>query len=276
MPPFSSYTGKTIGYNVTSGQMDADITMNIDKGMMDSIFDLHMRNLEVAQVDPEKMPEIDNQMDVPLEAALAMMRNKKDEINFKLKLKDDINNPKFGIQDAINQALAKAMKFATLSYLKYTLQPFGTFIAVAEVAGKAGKEMSKVGLDPVTFTAGDIVLDATAGQYLEKVKEVLSNRPKLGIELCGKAVVKDRDALVQRRQEVQKKVEGKGGEKQKAAAEGITIPDEVLLDFARERAKLVKESLVDQYGVDHERIYLCLPELDEAPDKEPRVELFLD
>jgi hypothetical protein len=276
IPPFSSYTGKTIGYNVTSGQMDADITMNIDKGMMDSIFDLHMRNLEVARVDSDKVPDIDSQMNVPLEAALAMLRNKKDEINFKLKLKEDINNPKFGIQDAINQALAKAMKFATLSYLKYTLQPFGTFIAVAEVAGKAGKEMSKIGLDAVIFPAGEIVLDETAEQYLEKVKEVLNNRPKLRIELCGRAVIKDRAALIQKRQAVQKKEEGKGGEKQGAAAKEITIPDGVLLDFARERAELVKESLVSQYGVDHERIYLCLPELDETPDKEPMVGLFLD
>ncbi|MDX1777058.1 MAG: DUF748 domain-containing protein, partial [Desulfobulbales bacterium] len=50
MPPFSSYTGRTIGYNVTSGQLDTDYTVKIDKGMMDAIFDLHMRNLEVARV----------------------------------------------------------------------------------------------------------------------------------------------------------------------------------------------------------------------------------
>jgi hypothetical protein len=276
MPPFSSYTGKTIGYNVISGQLDADITMKIDKGIMDGIFDLSMRNLEVAQVDPDKMPEVDKQMDVPLGSALSMLRNKKDEINLELKLQGDITKPEFGIQDAINQALAKAMQFATLSYLKYTLQPFGTYIAIAEVVGKAGKEMSKVGLDPVLFPAGEIVLDETANQYLGKIKELLNNRPKLRIELCGRAVEKDRAALLEQRLAAQKKAEEKAGIEQKASVIEITVSDEVLLDFARERAKLVKESLVKQHSINHERIYLCLPEIDETPDKKPYVELLLD
>jgi hypothetical protein len=276
MVPFSSYTSQIIGYNVNNGQMDAEITLDINKGEMDGNFDLRMRNFEVVQADPGKTPEIDNQMDVPLGSALAMLRNKKDEISLDLKLQGDIQNPEFGIQDAINKALAKAMKFATLSYLKYTLQPFGTYIAIAEVIGKAGKEISKVGLDPVMFAAAEIALDETASQYLEKVKEVLTNRPKLRIELCGKAVSKDRFALTERRKAAQKKEDERGGVKQETAEEEITVPDEVLLDFARERAKLVKEWLVTQHSIDHQRIYLCLPEIDETPDKEPYVELRLD
>jgi len=276
LPPFSSYTGKAIGYNVTSGQLDADITMKINKGMMDGVFDLRMRNLEVAQVDPDKEPQVDKQMDVPLGSALAMLRNKKDEINLELKLQGDITKPEFGIQDAINQALAKAMQFATLSYLKYTLQPFGSFIAIAQVAGKAGKEMSKVGLDPVVFPAGEIVLDETANQYLEKIKELLNDRPKLKIELCGRAVEKDRAALIKQRLATQKKEAEKSGRKLDTAAAEIIIPDEVLLDFAGERGKLVKEILVKQHDINHERIYLCLPSVDEDPAKEPYVELLLD
>jgi hypothetical protein len=276
MVPFTSYTGKAIGYNVTNGQMDADIVMNIDKGKMDGVFDLRMRKFEVAKADSNKVAEIDNQMDVPLGTALSMLRNKKDEISLKLELKGNIDNPEFGIQDAINQALAKAMKYAALSYLKYTLQPFGTYIAIAQVVGKAGKEIAKVRLDPITFPAAEIVLDETATQYLVKVKEVLSNRPELRIELCGKAVAKDRVALIERRQAAAKKEE-KPGEIQKKTAAGVeAVSDEILLDFARERAKLVKEALVNQYSINHERIYLCLPEIDDTPDKEPYVELLLN
>lgn len=275
MVPFSSYTGQIIGYNITSGQMDADITMKVDRGIMDGIFELNMRNLEVDQVDTEKMPEIDNRMDVPLGSALAMLRNKKDEVNLKLELQGDIRSAEFGIQDVINQALAKAMKFATLSYLKYTLQPFGTYIAIAEVVGKAGKAMSKVGLDPVIFPAGEIVLDETANQYLKKIQELLNNRPKLRIELCGRAVEKDRTALIEQRLAASEKELEKSGKKLEVSEE-IIIADEMLLDFARERAKLVKESLIKQHSIDHERIFLCLSEIDETSTKEPYVEIRLD
>ncbi|NOQ66995.1 MAG: DUF748 domain-containing protein [Desulfobacterales bacterium] len=276
MVPFSSYSGLAIGYNVTSGQLDAEITMKIDKGMLDGVFDLRMRNLDVAQVDPDKTPEIDNQMDIPLNTALSMLRNKKDEIHLNLKLQGDIENPEFGIQDAINQALAKAMKFAAVNYLKYTLQPFGTYIAIAEIVGKAGKKMTKVKLDPITFQAAEISLDEKANQYLVKVKEVLINRPKLRIELCGKAVSKDRLALIEKLQAAKEKEEEKGEIKKEGAVEEIIVSDAILLDFAKERAEFVKESLVKQHTIDHQRIYLCLPEIDEDLNKEPYVEILLD
>jgi hypothetical protein len=276
MVPFSSYSGLTIGYNITSGQLDAEIAMKIDKGMLDGVFDLRMRNLDVAQVDPDKTPEIDNQMDVPLNTALSMLRNKKDEIDLNLKLQGDIENPEFGIQDAINQALAKAMKFAAVNYLKYTLQPFGTYIAIAEIVGKAGKKITKVKLDPITFQAAEINLDEKANQYLVKVKEVLINRPKLRIELCGKAVSKDRLALIEKLQAAKEKEEEKGEIKKEGAVEEIIVSDAILLDFAKERAEFVKESLVKQHTIDHQRIYLCLPEIDEDLNKEPYVEILLD
>ena len=179
------------------------------------------------------------------------------------------------VEDAINQAIAKAMTFASLSFLKYTLQPFGTFIAVAELAGKAGKQVTKVQLDPVKFNAAEISLNETAQQYLEKVAVILDNRPKLRLEVCGKAVEKDRSALLAKREAVAR--EGDKAEvPQKEAAEVEPVPDAVLQDFARERAKLVKDSLVNDHGINHERIYLCLPEIDQAPDKEPHVELLID
>ena len=56
----------------------------------------------------------------------------------------------------------------------------------------------------------------------------------------------------------------------------MTIPDAVLQDFAKVRAKLVKVSLVNDHGVNHDRIYLCLPAIDETTEKEPYVELLID
>ena len=276
MVPLSSYTGQTIGYNLTNGQLDADLNIIINKGNFDGGSELRMRNLEVARVDPEKVPEIDTQMKVPLESGLSMLRNKKDVIKLDIKLEGNIANPKFNFQDAINQAIAKAMTFASVSFLKYTLQPFGTFIAVAELAGKAGAKVAKVMLDPVQFAAAEISLDETARQYLEKVAVILDDRPKLRLEVCGKAVEKDRIALLARREAAVKQEGAKAGVPQKTATEVEPVQDSVLEDFARERAKLVKDTLVNDHGVDHKRVYLCLPAIDKASDKEPYVEMLID
>ena len=107
------------------------------------------------------------------------------------------------------------------------------------------------------------------------MQELLNNRPKLRIELCGRAVEKDRTALIEQRLAASKKELEKSGKKLEVSEE-IIIADEMLLDFARERAKLVKESLIKQHSIDHERIFLCLSEIDETSTKEPYVEIRLD
>jgi hypothetical protein len=276
MPPLSSYTGQTIGYNITSGQMDAESNIKIDKGLFGGNTELRMRNLEVARQDPDKTPNIDNQIKVPLESGLAMLRDKKDVIKLDIELKGDIENPEFSFQDAINQAIAKATTFASVNFLKYTLQPFGTYIALAEIIGKAGKKVTKVQLDPVQFKAAETHLDETAKQYLEKVAIILKNRPKIRLEICGKAVENDRISLLSRREAEKKESEKKmrGSKKETAIVSDIT--DEELQELAKERARLVKDSLVNVHGVEHDRIYLCLPAIDKTPEKGPFVELLID
>jgi outer membrane protein OmpA-like peptidoglycan-associated protein len=276
MPPLSSYSGQYMGYNITSGQLDADINFNIDKGNFDGNGDLHMRNLEVAKVDPEKEPEIDAQMKNSLESNLNMLRDKNDVVNLNIILHGDIANPQFNFQDAINQAIVKAMTFSALSFVKYALQPFGAAIAIAELVGKAGEKVTKIQLDSVQFGAAEISLDETAKQYLEKVAIILNDRPKLTLDVCGKAVENDRIALLAKREAVKQESEKKAAVPQKAGTAVEPIPDAVLQDFARERAKLVKDALVNDHGISHDRIFLCLPAIDETPDKGPSVELFLD
>jgi hypothetical protein len=93
--------------------------------------------------------------------------------------------------------------------------------------------------------------------------------------VCGKAVESDRIALLAKRATVGKKSEN-ATEPKKEAAPVEPVADEVLVDFARERAKLVKDPLVKDYDVSHDRVYLCLPAIDATPDKEPYVEMLID
>jgi outer membrane protein OmpA-like peptidoglycan-associated protein len=281
LPPLSSYTGQTIGYVLTSGQMDAEIKTTVDKGTISGENELLLRNLEVKPEDPARIEELNKQLNVPLESGLAMLRNKKDEIRLNIPLQGDIENPEFDFHDAINQALGKALKVGAFSYLKFALQPFGTYLAIAQVVGKAGEEIAKVRLDPVEFPAGENSLDEAATQYLEKVASILNDRPKLRVEICGKAVEADRTALRDQQialMEKQKEQSKDGRKKKEAEADTaeVVIPDTQLETLAGERAQLVKETLANQYGVDNTRMYICLPEIVTSPDSQPQVEMLID
>jgi len=116
---------------------------------------------------------------------------------------------------------------------------------------------------------------------LEKVAGILNDRPKLRVEICGKAVEADRIALRDKQialLEKQKELKKNDKNKEEAEAEApeIVVPDMQIEALADERAQLVKEDLSDRYGVDHTRMYICLPEIVAAPESRPLVELLID
>jgi len=194
LPQLSSYTAQSLGYNLTSGQMDAEVALQIEQGELKGASKLVINKLEVAPGDSKRMAELTTQLNMPLDSALSLLRDKDNNIRLKLPVSGDVADPKFDLGDAVNQAIGKAMRVTAVSYLKFYFQPFGALITIGKWAGEAA---ASVHLDPVAFEAGGAALDGTADQYLDRLAGLMQERPKLRIKLCGRAVPADRDALAQ-------------------------------------------------------------------------------
>ena len=153
----------------------------------------------------------------------------------------DVNDPKFVLTDAINQALTWSMRSASVSYLKYYFQPYGTLITVAELAGK----VLQLRLDPVPFVSGETNPLPATQDYLAKIGKLLGDRQNLRLKLCGKAVARDE------------------------------LSDEAAKALASRRAEVLKDFFTNQYGIATDRLFLCEPELDRNAEAQARVELVL-
>ena len=195
LPPLSPYIAPALGYRISSGSLDADIAMKIDQGKLDGDNHLFIHGLEVEELSPEEKKQYQVQTTVPLRSGLAMLRSGDGSIDLKLPISGDISNPEFGLADAINTAMAKAMQQGARVYLAAALFPFGTMVAVAEIAGKSALE---VRLDPVVFAPGSSELDDTALAYLEKLAKVMKERPAVRMKVCGVAVAADREYLLEK------------------------------------------------------------------------------
>jgi hypothetical protein len=137
--------------------------------------------------------------------------------------------------------LTRALRTASVSYLKYFFQPYGTLITVAELADKA----LQLRLDPVPFPPGAAIPAPETKDYLEKVGKLLQERTNLRVKLCGKAVPRD----------------GLSGDAARA--------------LAAMRAETLKDYFASQYGIATDRLFLCDPELDKDEAAQPRVDLTL-
>jgi len=269
LPQLTPYTVEALGYALESGHLDADSTLKINKGKIDNQNHLVIRGLKITPVDNEGREKLDSQLTVSLDTALGMLRDKNDTIKLDLPVSGDIDSPDFDISDIINTAVSKAITQGSMTYLKLALQPYGSLITVAQMAGEAAM---KVRLQPVGFEPGLVKSVGEAGSYLKKVAGIMKDRPEVNIKICGLAVAADRIALA-------------GGTAPKEAGSktadsikgGKTVSDQQLLDLAKQRAGFVKDELVTKYGVAASRLVACRPHIDDAEDDDimPRVDLLI-
>jgi len=269
LPQLSPYTVATLGYALESGQLEADSTLKINQGKIDSQNKLVIRGLELSGVDNESRKKMDSQLTVSLDTALDMLRDKNNTIKLDLPISGDIDSPDFGIGDVINTAVSKAITQGSMTYLKLALQPYGALITLAEMAGEAA---TKVRLQPVSFEAGQAAPSGESDSYLEKVAGILKERPEINIKVCGLAVEADRVILAGGA--VSRETDGKTA----GSAKGVKpVTDRQLLDLAKQRAAYVKDRLVTKYAVTTSRLVACKAHIDDAEGEGnvPRVDLLI-
>jgi len=273
LPPLSPYTIASIGHRLDSGQLDADTSLRIDNGKLDGSNRLTMRGLKITPVKGNELEKMQSQLAVPLDSALGMLRDKHNTIRLELPISGDLDNPDFDISDAINQAVATATRKGAMTYLTLALQPYGTLITIAQIAGDMA---SKVRLDPVVFTPASTAIEYARFEYLDKVAGILKERPEVNIKLCGVAVEADRVAF---QEQASTAAGGDGKEKQAEAAPepapALAISDDRLIALADQRDAAVKEYLIATHGVNAGRLVACQPQIDADTAAEPRVDLLI-
>ncbi len=260
LPPLSSYTGPELGYNLASGQLNADINLRIEQGKINGENQLKIRQLELNPTDSPMMGKLEKQLSMPVDTALDLLRDSDNNIELEVPVKGDISNPQFSLAETINKALGGVLMQAGVSYLKYAFQPYGAIISVVEMAGEA----TALRLEPLKFQPGEFKPDVSMQEYLGKIANVLKERPELHVRLCGKATKADLlwpDFVIAKREKEKTPLDPK--------------EREALSTLAKQRADHAKALLVQKHGIEADRLLICLPEVDESKRGEPRVELLL-
>jgi hypothetical protein len=259
LPPFSAYSARVVGYNLSSGQGDADLDLRADQGVLDGKAKLTLRKLTLAPGDAKRMERLNRELTMPLDAALSLLRDKDDTIELDLPVSGDLEDPSVGVADVVRTALGKGLTSTALNYAKYVLQPFGAVVIAVQLAGKA----TALRLDPVPFEPGSATLGAKGADYAAKIATLLGNRPRLSLRVCGRAAAPDRAALAAEAAEAL------------GSGQAPADPDTALNALAGARGKAFRDALVQAYGIAPERLIACLPEVDPDPKGTPRVELLL-
>lgn len=272
----TGYARNMLGYHISRGRLDARFKIAINDGKLDGSNELTITKLKV---EPGKSREAQAAAaSLPLETALSLLRNSKDVIRLDLPVTGDVANPEFDFSDAINQAVAGALKKAVLTTLSLTF-PVGGIINV--ISGAAFPD--KLGLKPVSFAPGSPVISSSAGAFLEKVGDMLRERPDVKLTVCGVATPRDREALQRRfereaearRKALPRTAPGTSVPNSPVLTSPVTVEPAAMLALSKQRGEAVKSLLVRQQGVKEDRLFLCAPTVDSAANAMPRAEITL-
>lgn len=256
----SAYTVQSVGTALASGQLKLKTTIDLENDNLDMENSIVLKKLETETISPELAAELNNQLPIPLDAALSILRDSDRNISLEIPLSGPVSDLNVGISDVLITALSKAIVPAASGYLMYTLGPYG---ALAYVGMKVGEKMLKVELPPVNFIPGGIDISDEHKKYLKKVAEILEGRPETDIQLCPQVAA----------WEFMK-------EEEKSSVEGSTIEvaeddHEKLMELGQQRSEAVQSYLVSTYGVEKSRLLICDTLIETDKDAKPLVMLNL-
>jgi len=244
---FAPLTKQHIGHNIRSGQLDVDLKLNVDKGIIDSNMVLALHQFVLTTLSKEEAEKLNSEFGMPLNSALSLLRDKDNTIRLDIPVTGDIDSPEFSPRDAMVTASSKAITTAVLHY--YT--PFGLVFA----AGSLFDLATALNFEPVIFEAGEFELDSSSMEQLDKLASLLNERPGIHLTFCGLSNSLDKVKLFP--------LAVDDTNSQERQAETKPISDEnliILKKLAESRSSNIKNYMVDTKGADAARLIECSPE----------------
>lgn len=236
LPALSPYTEKYIGYELRRGRLSVESDLSIKSGQLQAKNRLTLAKLSIKESDPEKAKGLIKQLEMPLDSALDLLRDKEENITFTLPVEGRLDDPQFKLDGVIKLALGRGMKMAAMNYLANALQPLGTILLAKDLLGVATKPRFK----SLDFNPGEANLSKEMQAYLDKIGELLKKRPQLAITLCGIASGSDRSTMAE----------------QEAA-----VQQQLLHALAKTRGDNARAYLIEQQDVALSRLFECNPKV---------------
>ena len=245
---------QAIGHIIKSGQMDADLTLLSEQGQLNSNIALVLHHFNLKAKSKEDAAELDATFGMPINQSLKLLKDKKDRIKLDIPITGDINNPEFDPTDAIIKATAKATTVTLITF--YT--PYGLAYAGGNILFDLATALN---FDPLLFEPGSSSLTDAHTEQLGKLGSLLTERPAVHLTLCGFTNLKDRETMFT---EIIDKEKIKPPSKERL---------QKLDQLGNERQQKVKDHLVTNGKIEHNRLILCAPEHNDDTDSIAGVEI---
>ena len=188
---FNPYVEQAMGYRVRKGMLGVDSDISITDGQLGGKLVIRLQNSKFEPADEATINRLSKQISMPVETALSVLKDDNNNIRIEVPLSGDISDPDVGINDVIDQLSRKALKTATLYYLRQSLVPYGQFISIASFASD---QLFAIRLNDLNFDPQVTGLTDKHKEYLDTVARMMSSKTELELQVCPVAGPQETEA----------------------------------------------------------------------------------
>lgn len=179
LSPFTPYSSRYIGYVIEKGKLSLDVHYRLENRKLEGANKIFLDQLTLG----DKVESADA-LNIPIQLAIALLKNSRGEIDVELPVSGSLDDPQFSIGGLVVKVIVNLI-------VKAVTAPFALLGALF---GGGGGELSWV-----EFAPGFTNLSDAAQMKLKTLAKALSERPALKLEMSGQSdAASDREALKRR------------------------------------------------------------------------------
>ena len=178
---FNGYLIDAIGYQLNHGSLDLDADITIQQMQLSGEVKLLLRNSSFVPADEAVMERISKQISMPVDTAIGLLRDKNGNVSLTIPLEGRLDDPDFGIGDVTRQLTNKALRTATLFFLRQSLQPYGTMLSLASLTSDY---LFAIRLDALQYATDEVSLSEDHQANLHKVGELMTSKERIEVKAC--------------------------------------------------------------------------------------------
>ncbi len=200
LPAISPYSEHFADVFFYQGVMDNDIELDWQGQHLKGEVGFLMYGLDL-KLDGEFSSE-----NTPLQLALSVLRDSQDRIELGITVDKSGDELNVGAGEIIREFIFSASQKGALAYLKYSLQPFGALLTLADIGGELMKG-GAMPLEGLVFDNQQAELKPTQLDYANKLLAMLKERRKMKLQTCVQPGTEERELFTTQLKGDEKKVE---------------------------------------------------------------------
>lgn len=174
LPKLTAYSQRYAGYGIREGRLNLDVHYHLEGGKLEGRNKIVLEQLTFG--DKVESPDA---IKLPILFAVNLLKDANGRIDLELPVSGSLDDPQFEMSGLIAQVVTSLLKKAVTSPFEFLSAVFGG--APAEGAPASGKDLAFVDFDPGLDDIGP-----KARGKLERLAEVLRERPGLKLEVASR------------------------------------------------------------------------------------------